>query len=136
VKGTERVVRVVEGPHGTKAVLRVAASTDGGRCWRIAYTGGAGGGGCPPKDGARPDLDAALWSAGADTFVEAEVVPAVASVELRFPGATTRALEPVEGFVIAPLTDAEAAGSHVVVVAFDRTGREVARRRLALPRGG
>ena len=136
VRGEQRVALVVEGENGAKAVLRVGATSDGGRCWRISYSDGRDGGGCPQK-GYRgdPSLDAAVVDVDGDVFLEIGVRPNVAAVEIRLADGTTRQLRPVEGFVVYPVpAAARRAGEVVRVFALDGDGDVVARRGLRLPR--
>lgn len=131
VAGKERIALEVEGRDAT-AVLRVAPSTDGGRCWRISYSTGAEGGGCPPKSYRGPVLDAVLQPAGRDVFVEVEVRDEVDLVVIERPGENDVRVRPVEGFVIHPLTtdDKEV----FVTVRALAAGRELAKRAVRIER--
>ena len=132
VPGKERVALRVAG-RDAEAVLRIAPSTDGGRCWRISYSTGAEGGGCPPKSYRGPVLDAALRPAGRDVFVEVEVREEVAVVVIQPPGGPAVRLRPIEGFAIHPIaTDAREV--FVAVRALAADGRELAKRGVRLER--
>ncbi|MBA3366917.1 MAG: hypothetical protein H0U03_14240 [Actinobacteria bacterium] len=131
VPGKERIALEVEGRNAT-AVLRVAPSTDGGRCWRISYSTGSEGGGCPPKSYRGPVLDAVLQPAGRDVFVEVEVRDEVDLVVIERPGEDDVRVRPVEGFAIHPLTtdDKEV----FVTVRALAGGRELAKRGVRIER--
>ena len=132
VPGEERVALRVAG-RDAEAVLRVAPSTDGGRCWRISYSTGAEGGGCPPKSYRGPVLDVALRPAGRDVFVEVEVREEVAAVVVEPANAPAVRLRPVEGFVIHPVSP-DAREVFVSVRAVGADGRELATRGVRIER--
>jgi hypothetical protein len=133
IRGKQRIAMKVEGPYGATAVLRVGPSTDGGRCWRISYSDGSDGGGCPPKSYRGPVLDAALHPAWGDVFVEVEVRDEVAQVVIDPAWGETVRLRPVEGFVIHPL-DPAASEIFVTVRALADDGRELAKRGVRIKR--
>ncbi len=130
--GKQRVAKVVTGSQGGKAVLRVGPSSAGGRCWRISYSGGAGGSGCLPK-GYRggPVLDAAAHEAGGDLFLEGQVRAGVASVSVRLHDGRALVVRPVEGVLLAALP--AATDRPIVVRALGAGGEIRAMRRLRLP---
>jgi hypothetical protein len=133
VRGKQRIAMKVDGPHGATAVLRVGPSTDGGRCWRISYSGGADSGGCPPKSYGSPVLLARLRPVRGDVFVEVEVRDEVAQVVIDPAWGETVRLPPVEGFVIHPL-DPAASEIFVTVRALAADGRELAKRGVRIAR--
>jgi hypothetical protein len=133
VRGKQKIALKVDGPHGATAVLRVGPSTDGGRCWRISYSDGSDGGGCPPKSYRGPVLDAALHPAWGDVFVEVEVRHEVAQVVIEPAWGETVRLRPVEGFVIHPL-DTDAREIFVTVRALAADGSELAKRGVRIKR--
>jgi hypothetical protein len=113
-------------------VLRVGPSTDGGRCWRISYSDGSDGGGCPPRSYRGPVLDAVLHPVWGDVFVEVEVRKQVALVVIEPAGGGEVRLRPVEGFVIHPL--ATVTREVVTVRALAADGRELAKRGVRITR--
>jgi hypothetical protein len=133
VRGKQRIALKVEGPHGAQAVLRVGPSTDGGRCWRISYSDGSDGGGCPPKSYRGPVLDAALHPVWGDVFLEVEVREEVADVVIEQAGQEAVRRRPVEGFVIHPV-DPAVEELFVTVRALAADGRELAKRGVRLRR--
>jgi hypothetical protein len=132
VPGKERVALEAKGRDAT-AVLRVAPSTDGGRCWRLSYSTGSEGGACPPKSYEQPVLDATLQPAGRDVFVEVQVNSKVVTVVIEPHGLASVRVRPVDGFVIHALqTDAK--DLFVTVRALAADGRELAKRGLRVAR--
>jgi hypothetical protein len=134
--GKERVLLTVKGRDAT-AVLRVAPSTDGSRCWRVSYSDGAESGGCPPKN-RQPILDVAPDLAGRDIFlampVRADVGRVVIDWFLRDEGRSGEVkLRPVDGFVIHPLkTDSRQVS--LVISALAQDGHPLTSRRITVRR--
>jgi hypothetical protein len=128
VRDEQRVVLTVTAANGTRGVLRVGPSTDGGRCWRVSFTGGAGGGGCPPKAAKIPLLALGLQDAGRDSFVTGTVGEEIAQVELRLESGRIDTVEPVEDFVLYPVPSGDRVRA---AVGFDDSGKEVARQRFS-----
>jgi hypothetical protein len=129
VRGKQRTVKRVVGENGTEGVLRVGPSTDGGRCWRVAFTGGAGGGGCPPKTTDIPPLAAVgVQNAGGDSFLTGTVGDKIASVRLRLASGRNITVEPVEDFVLYAVPAGDRVES---AIGFNARGDEVARRRFS-----
>lgn len=128
IPGKERVILRVEGRSST-AVVRVAPSTDGGRCWRITYTSGSEGGGCPPKGYRIPLLDAAVLPAGRDVFVQIRVGDEVDMVVIDDGEGEPIRIRPTEGFVIHAL-DTDEQKADVTVHALAADGQELARRQI------
>jgi hypothetical protein len=123
--GPYRVVRTVRGPKGTDGRLLVAASSAGGRCWKVVFEGGAGGSGCLPTHAHLPALGFAVQDGGTDSFVSGEVSSRVATVELRFASGRTTRVEPVDGFILDPVP----AGEELTAAsAYDAGGHRVAQR--------
>lgn len=132
IPSKERVVLMVEG-RGSTAILRVAPSTDGGRCWRITYSSGSAAGGCPPKNYRQRLLDAVLIPAGPDVFVQVQVRDEVDVVVIEPTEGEAVPVRPTEGFAIHPLaTDAREVVVTVRALATD--GRELARRQVKMQR--
>jgi hypothetical protein len=127
VRGQERIAQVVEAASGAKVVLRVSPSTDGGRCWRIDYSGGGGGGACPPRGSEMPTLDASLHHVGGDTFLEAQLAPRAAALELRFDDGTVETRKPIESFVLYAVPGGRRLD---LVIARDSTGKALTERRF------
>jgi len=132
IPSEERVALKVEG-RGVAAILRIAPSTDGGRCWRITYTSGSEGGGCPPKNYRGRLLDAVLIPAGRDVFVQVDVRNEVDMVVIEPAEGDAVRIRPTEGFAIHALaTDAREVAVTVRALAAD--GRELATRQLKVQR--
>lgn len=125
--GPLRLVLTVDGEHGTRGELRLGPSSDGGRCWRVSFSGGGGGGGCPPKETKSPPLALGVQDAGRDSFVTGEVAPAVVRVKLIFVSGRAVTVDPVERFVL----DALPADDHLAeAVGLARGGEVVGRWRV------
>ncbi|MFN2471641.1 MAG: hypothetical protein ABR583_11785 [Gaiellaceae bacterium] len=128
VEGEQRVVRRVVGPNGGAGVLRVGPGTDGGRCFRISFDGGAGGSGCVPRHSKLPDLALGIQGSRRDKFLTGSVSARVAQLRLRLRDGGQVTVEPVEGFVLyaVPVAGLELA------LGIDEEGREVARQAFHL----
>lgn len=127
VKGAQRLVLTVVGANGTRGQLRVGPSSDGGRCWKVTFTGGAGGSGCPPASTKTPPVTLGMQDAGRDKFVTGQVAGSVAEVEIRFASGKSTRVEPVERFILYPIPAGE---ELLVAIGYDDSGAEVGRWRF------
>ncbi len=129
VAATWRTLFRVTGERGQVARLRVARSSEGGRCFETRLPGGAGGSGCLPKSFQGPKLQLGVSMGARGSWVSGRTHPSVAVLELRFADSRRALVEPVEGFVLWPLPAEHARRGHQLVEAVGRTaaGEEIGR---------
>lgn len=126
VDRARRVVSI-ETTTGEEFSIWVMPTTEGGVChvWER-------GGGCPPA-GWQQDLPmTGGLSGGKPVLVKTEVLPSVATVELRYEDGAVQKLTPVDGFVLAEVPPAHYERGHRLVetIALDAAGRVLRRQRF------
>jgi len=123
-----RQVVSIEASTGEEVSIWVIPTTEGGICyiWRR-------GGGCPPA-GWKQDMPmvGGLAGGGRPMLFQAEVIPRVAIVELRYEDGTIERLKTVSGFVLGEVTPAHYARGHRLLeaVALDASGGVLQRQAL------
>jgi hypothetical protein len=128
--GEWRTILTVPDRDGQLARVRIAASTDGGRCYEIRTPGGGGSYGCRPRASLaeRAKLSPAITSGRDGAWLSGQVSDDIVRVDIVFRNGKIVPVEPTEGFILTQL----GAGTSVVrngvarVVARDRAGHEVA----------
>jgi hypothetical protein len=134
--GAWRTLISVSDAHGRVRKLVVAPASGGGTCYELRGPGGEPQTGCRP----RPYNGAALAVAitGIETgapILTGIVADPVERVVVRYPGGGEATLQPVEGYVLAPLDAARVKESgSLVVEALDEHRHTVARSELNLRR--
>jgi hypothetical protein len=112
---------------GDEVSIWVMPTTEGGVChvWDR-------GGGCPPNGWTQDMPMAGGLSGGRPMLFEAEVVPRVATVELRYEDGTVERLEPAGGFVLGEVTPAHYERGHRLLqaIALDALGGVLQRQTL------
>jgi hypothetical protein len=117
-------------------VVRTAA---GGTCFALRWgVNGGGETGCPQGPWTGPPLaqlafdELSVRRPGPAVFIAGRVRPDVARIVVHLPDGRTLPIAPVEGFVLTALPPRYAGRAHhgAYAVAFDRSGRQVARARL------
>jgi hypothetical protein len=128
--GTWRTVLTVPGHGGDLARMRVASSSDGGRCYEIRLPGGGGSNGCPPKASRVhiPKLSVGI-SAGRDgAWLIGQVSDEIATVDIVSRTGEIETVEPTAGFILTPLEKRSSVERNGLakVVARAASGRQIA----------
>jgi hypothetical protein len=128
--GEWRTVLSVPDEKGRMGEVRVARSSDGGRCSEIRLPGGGGGSGCPPKASLAhmPKLSMGINTSVDGAWVSGEVTDAIASVDVVLTNGKVINVETSEGFVLYPLgidTTVENPGL-LKIVGRDASGHQIA----------
>lgn len=125
--GPWRLLAESRAENGDVARLRLARSSEGGTCYSLLISGGAGGNGCHPKGDAGRPLELAVSSTEGSSFLYGRVRRDIASVELRLRGRDPIRAEAKEGYVLAAVP----AGTVLTEVAgLDARGNAVGRQRF------
>jgi hypothetical protein len=103
--GEWRTVLSIPDERGRTGEVRIARSSDGGRCSEIRLPGGGGGSGCPPKASRahKPKLALGIGSSVDGAWVSGEVTDDIASVDIILTNGRVITVKPSEGFVLYPL---------------------------------
>ena len=126
--GRWRLVATARAETGEIARLRLARGSNGGTCYTIRITGGAGGSGCSPRrDFSGPPLQLGINSTPTAQFLSGQVKPGVARVDVRLADGSELELRVVEGFVLVALPPGL---KPVEAVGVDAAGAVVARYRF------
>lgn len=137
-RGQWRTILAANDDRGGKGIVRVAPSTDGGRCFEIRLPGGGGQSGCPPMSNQTPPLSVGISIGVGGAWIGGQVGDEVATVELVFRNGQVEHLRPIDGFILRSL----GAGTTVerneleAVVGRDREGREISTFRPLQAPGG
>jgi hypothetical protein len=118
-------------------MLRAGDPAGGYRCWSISFEIGAGEGGCTPWPVKEPPLLLlAAQQSGGDYFLAGQVPDSVAKVQVRFSDGVSKIVDPTDGFALMAIPAAETLGDSLFVElrAYDRSGKEIAKRRLKVRR--
>ena len=133
--GAWRTVLAAHDSQGRVAEVRVAPSSDGGRCFDIRLPGGAGSGGCPPKASLveMPTLALGVDLGRNAAWLTGQVADEIASIDVMLDDGRVETVTPTEGFVLVPLPagpppDRSPPVHYPIekVVGRDASGREVA----------
>lgn len=102
--GRWRLVATARAETGEIARLRLARGSNGGTCFTVRITGGAGGSGCSPRrDFSGPPLQLGINSTPTAQFLSGGVKPGITEVDVQLADGTQLELRVVEGFVLAAL---------------------------------
>lgn len=126
--GPWRLVATASAVSGEVARLRLARASNGGTCYTVRISGGAGGSGCTPRrDFSGPPLQLRVNSTPTAQFLSGGVKPGIKEVHVRPASGQQLELRVVEGFVLAALP---ADLKPVEAVGVDAEGAVVARYRF------
>jgi len=124
--GAWRTLLVLPDSRARVGEVRVARSSEGGRCFEIRLPGGAGSGGCIPKRPPQgtPKLLLGVSPGRGSAWLTGRVADEVATVELVFDDGHVETVTPTQGFVLVPLPPGR--DGMLTVVGRDATGHRVA----------
>lgn len=102
--GRWRLVATARAETGEIARLRLARGSNGGTCYTLRITGGAGGSGCSPRrDFSGPPLQLGVNSTPTAQFLSGQVMPGITKVDVRLADGSQLELRVVKGFVLVAL---------------------------------
>ena len=123
--GKWRLVATSRAATGEIARLRLAPADNGGTCYTLRITGGAGGSGCSPwREFSGPPLQLGTNNTETAQFLSGQVKPGISEVRVRLASGAALELEVVEGFVLTALP---AGVKPVEAVGVDADGAIIAR---------
>ena len=126
--GKWRTILAVQGLHGV-ARLRVARSTEGGRCYEILLPRGAGSSGCSPRTRPPqvPKLNLSITNGPTGAWLTGDVANNITSLDIVLANGKTKTVTTEEGYIIAPVPPGS--GAVVEIIGRDSNGTEIGRRR-------
>jgi hypothetical protein len=126
--GPWRLIATAQADTGEIARLRLARGSNGGTCFTLRITGGAGGSGCSPRRSfSGPPLQLGGNNTPTAQFLSGPVQPGITQVDLLLDNGNHLTLPVVEGFVLAALP---AARKPVEARGLDSNGATVVRHRF------
>jgi hypothetical protein len=133
--GNWRTLLTVRASHGRVGEVRVARSSDGGRCYEIRLPGGAGSSGCTPKrvPAGTPKLLLDIQPAQGSAWVTGLVADEVTTIDVVFDDGHVETVTPTHGLVLHPLAPGTTADV-AKIVGHNASGRQVAVYRPGRPR--
>ena len=128
--GEWRTLLTARDSRGRLGEVRVARSSDGGRCHEIRLPGGAGSSGCTPEREPRgtPKLLLGMSPGRGGAWLTGQVAAEVATLHVVFDDGHVETVTPTQGFVLLPLAPdtTPEASTVATIVGRDASGRQVA----------